>query len=76
MPEFKYNLIKKNYNDAYNNRQFILSRFNDIHNYYYGQNIPDNILDQIEDYRYSPAHLINLIYSSTNKQDFLNKLTT
>ena len=52
------------------------STINDIHNYYYGQNIPDNILDQIEDYRYSPAHLINLIYSSTNKQDFLNKLTT
>lgn len=49
---------------------------NDIHEYYYNETILEDKLSKIEEYKYSPAHLINLIHSSFNSQDFLSKLTT
>ena len=52
------------------------STINDIYNYYYDKNIPFEILTKLEDYKYSPAHLINLIYSASGEEDFLNRLTT
>lgn len=52
------------------------STINDIYKYYYNKSIPDEILTQLEDYKYSPAYLINLIYSASGEEDFLSKLTT
>jgi len=48
----------------------------DIYNYYYNKSIPDEMLTKLEDYKYSPAYLINLIYSTSGEEDFLSKLTT
>ena len=48
----------------------------DIYNYYYNKSIPDEMLTKLEDYKYSPAYLINLIYSTFGEEDFLSKLTT
>jgi chaperone BCS1 len=49
---------------------------NDIYNYYYNKSIPEDIITKLEDYKYSPAYLINLIYSASGDEDFLSKLTT
>lgn len=52
------------------------STINDIYNYYYNKSIPGEILIKLEDYKYSPAYLINLVYSASGGEDFLNRLTT
>lgn len=52
------------------------STINDIYNYYYNKSIPEQIFTKLEDYKYSPAYLINLIYSASKREDFLTKLTT
>lgn len=49
---------------------------NDIYKYYYGKSIPGEIFNKLEDYKHSPAYLINLIHSVFGKEDFLNRLTT
>ena len=38
--------------------------------------IPFLLYTKLEDYKYSPAYLINLIYSASGDEDFLSKLTT
>lgn len=52
------------------------STINDIYNYYYNKSIPEETVAKLEDYKYSPAYLINLIYSVSEEEDFLNRLTT
>lgn len=52
------------------------STINDIYNYYYNKSIPNEMLTKLEDYKYSPAYLINLIYSASGEEDFLSRLTT
>tara|TARA_Y100000389_G_C17008210_1_gene292812 strand:+ start:284 stop:523 length:240 start_codon:yes stop_codon:yes gene_type:complete len=49
---------------------------NEIYNHYYHENIPSESLDKIEEYKHSPAHLINLIYSVPTKKAYLNQVTT
>ena len=49
---------------------------NEIYNHYYDENIPSKSLNKIEEYKYSPAHLINLIYSVSTKDEYLNQITT
>jgi hypothetical protein len=49
---------------------------NEIYNHYYRENIPSESLDKIEEYKHSPAHLINLIYSVPTKEAYLNQVTT
>lgn len=49
---------------------------NEVYNHYYHENIPSESLDKIEEYKYSPAHLINLIYSAPTKEAYLNQITT
>jgi len=53
-----------------------IDTINHIYNYYYNKDIPTEIITKLEDYKYSPAYLINLIYSVNSERDFLHKLTT
>ena len=48
----------------------------DIYSHYYSEKIPSKILRKIEEYKHSPASIVNLCFTSKSKDKFLDKLKT
>jgi len=47
----------------------------DMYSYYYGETLPEEILDKIHDKKYSPAEIVNMYVSNyENPQGFLERL--
>ena len=42
--------------------------------HYYKKNIPNDILEKLEDYKISPAKIVNLRLENNDPNDFLNAL--
>lgn len=49
---------------------------NTIYKYYYSEDIPESTLNTMEDYKHSPATLVNFYYSSVSKEEYVIKITT